>query len=110
MNGASCRGSPGCSRSASPTGWAFTSRSEISEKVGLAMKDEHDALVRDWQQNAKRNEDAAFRFLRSLKMASEPEAIDALAGELHAEAFAKVDCTRCANCCKTMQPGLTDED
>lgn len=74
------------------------------------MKDEHDALVRDWQQNAKRTEDADFRFLRSLKMVSEPEAIDALAGELHAEAFARVDCTRCANCCKTMQPAFTDED
>jgi Fe-S-cluster containining protein len=78
--------------------------------MGLAMKDEHETLMRDWQQNARRNEDADFRFLRSLKMASDPEAIDALAGELHKEAFAKVDCTRCANCCKTMQPGLTDED
>ena len=30
--------------------------------------------------------------------------------ELHHEVFAQVECTRCANCCKTIAPTLTEED
>src|SRR5947207_1798805 len=74
------------------------------------MPDDHDALLDDWRENAARDEDANFRFLRSLKMVRAPERIDALAGELHEEAFNRIDCTRCANCCKTMQPTFTNED
>jgi uncharacterized protein len=43
-------------------------------------------------------------------MVSDPDRIDALARELHEELFSRIDCTRCANCCKTIQPGFTDED
>jgi Fe-S-cluster containining protein len=71
---------------------------------------EHDALVNDWRRNAARHEDRNFRFLRSLKMVSDPVRIDDLARALHQDAFGRIDCTRCANCCKTMQPGLTEED
>jgi Fe-S-cluster containining protein len=74
------------------------------------MNADHDALVREWQQNAARREDSNFRFLRSLKMADDPDAVDALARAAHAEVFSRIDCTRCANCCKTMPPGLTDDD
>lgn len=68
------------------------------------MSDEHDAILRDWNASAAKNEHANFRFLRSLKMVSNPKRIDALAAELHAEAFGCIDCTRCANCCKTIPP------
>jgi hypothetical protein len=68
----------------------------------LDMKAEHDALVDDWRQNAARHEDRNFRCLRSLKMVSDPEHIDELAHDLHKDAFGKIDCTRCANCCKTL--------
>jgi Fe-S-cluster containining protein len=74
------------------------------------MPDDHDAILRDWKANAAKNEQANFRFLRSLKLVPNPRRIDVLAAELHAEAFASIDCTRCANCCKTMSPGVTDED
>jgi hypothetical protein len=74
------------------------------------MTAEHDALVDDWRRNAASDEDRNFRFLRSLKMVSDPDRIDDLARKLHNDAFGKIDCTRCANCCKTMQPGLTNED
>jgi len=74
------------------------------------MPDDHDRMLQSWRENAVRDEDANFRFLRSLKMVSDPEGIDALAGELHKEVFSRIDCIRCANCCKTIQPGLTDED
>jgi uncharacterized protein len=74
------------------------------------MTAEHDALVEDWRRNAARHEDRNFRFLRSLKMVSDPDRIDEMARDLHQEAFGKIDCTRCANCCKTMQPGFSEED
>ena len=35
---------------------------------------------------------------------------DELAGELHEQAFQIVDCTRCANCCKTMDIKFDDDD
>jgi Fe-S-cluster containining protein len=74
------------------------------------MPDDHDAMLRSWRENAARDEDANFRFLRGLKLVPSPGRIDSLARELHQDTFARIDCTRCANCCKTMQPGLTDED
>jgi Fe-S-cluster containining protein len=74
------------------------------------MPDDHDAILRDWEQNAARDEDRNFRFLHSLKMVDDPEQIDTLARDLHEEAFTRIDCTRCAHCCKTMRPTFTDED
>jgi uncharacterized protein len=74
------------------------------------MPADHDALVRDWQRNAARREKANFRFVRSLKLVDDPDEIDSLAREQHADVFARIDCTRCANCCKTLAPGLTSED
>ncbi len=41
---------------------------------------------------------------------SDPDRIDSLARQMHEDTFARIDCTRCANCCKTMQPELTGED
>jgi Fe-S-cluster containining protein len=74
------------------------------------MPDQHDRMLQSWRENAARDENRNFRFLRSLKMVSDPDGIDALAGELHEDVFSQIDCTRCANCCKTIQPGFTDED
>ncbi len=74
------------------------------------MHDDHDANLEDWRQNAQKNDDKNFQFLRSLKMVSSPARIDALTRELHDDAFARIDCTRCANCCKTMPPALSDAD
>ncbi|HET6387071.1 MAG TPA: YkgJ family cysteine cluster protein [Armatimonadota bacterium] len=74
------------------------------------MSNDHDLMVRAWKENALCEEDADFRFLRRLKLADNPGRIDSLAHELHDETFAKIDCTRCANCCKTIRPGFTGED
>jgi uncharacterized protein len=71
---------------------------------------DHDAILRDWRRNAENEADANFRFLRSLKMVRDPDAVDAQAQKLHRDAFARIDCTRCANCCKTMPPGVSAED
>ena len=69
----------------------------------------HDALVADWHENAKDHDDENYLFLRSLKMRS-PKKVDRIALELHQEAFSIVDCTKCANCCRTLRPVVTDED
>ena len=69
----------------------------------------HDSLVADWQQNAEKHDDDNYRFLGSLKQKSGKK-VDRIALELHQEAFGIVDCTRCANCCRTLRPVFTDED
>src|ERR1700730_12099510 len=69
----------------------------------------HEAIVANWQANAKEHDDENFRFLRSLKQRSGKK-VDRIALELHQEAFGIVDCTKCANCCRTLRPVFTDED
>jgi Fe-S-cluster containining protein len=69
----------------------------------------HDALVADWKENAKRRDDQNYLFLRRLKQKSEKK-VDRIALELHQEAFAIIDCTKCANCCRTLKPIFTQED
>src|SRR5215813_14084029 len=54
----------------------------------------HDALVADWQENAKKHDDN-YSFLRSLKQKSFKK-VDRIALELHQEAFSILDCTKCA--------------
>jgi Fe-S-cluster containining protein len=71
---------------------------------------DHDSLVEDWRRNAERNDDRNFAFLRRLKFEDDNGPTDKLAAELHEEAFRIIDCTRCANCCKTMNVFLTQED
>jgi hypothetical protein len=73
------------------------------------MPVDHESVVNDWRRNAAAHADANFDFLHSLK-SSDARKTDALAGRLHREAFEIVDCTRCANCCKTMSVRLNRED
>jgi len=68
-----------------------------------------ETIINDWKENAEQHDSRNFGFLRSLKMKSE-RAVDRAARRLHQEAFSIIDCTRCANCCKTVSPTLTDED
>ena len=70
----------------------------------------HDSIVDDWQQNAKAHDDENYEFLRSMKFREYGFEPDELAGQLHEQAFQIVDCTRCANCCKTMDIKFSDED
>jgi hypothetical protein len=70
---------------------------------------DHDSVVDDWRMNAAAHDDANFDFLHSLK-SRDARQTDALAGRLHREAFEIVDCTRCANCCKTMSVRLNSAD
>jgi Fe-S-cluster containining protein len=73
------------------------------------MSVDHNSVVDDWRTNAAAHDDANFDFLHSLK-SRDPRETDALAGRLHREAFQIVDCTRCANCCKTMSVRLNRDE
>ena len=71
---------------------------------------DHDAVVEDWQQYAERHAEENYDFLLSMKFRDYGFDADELAGELHEQAFLIVDCTRCANCCKTMDIKFSNED
>lgn len=66
-------------------------------------------IVKDWQKNAKKKDKQNFNFLTSLKMKTQ-ERVDSVAKEKHEEAFEKIDCLACGNCCKKLQPELNEED
>ena len=63
---------------------------------------DHDTVVEAWRQSAQLHDDENYEFLRSLKFRDYGYDPDELASELHERAFQIVDCTKCANCCKTM--------
>lgn len=58
---------------------------------------------------AARNKGALIRFLRKLDEIV-PEDLPALVAETDAEVWKVVNCTTCANCCKTMTPTFTKQD
>lgn len=39
-----------------------------------------------------------------------PKDLDKITLQLHREAFEKIDCLECANCCKSISPIVTDKD
>ena len=56
---------------------------------------------------AKRAENQQFRaFLKSIPSV----AIDRKVAELNDEVSSQIDCTQCANCCKTIEPGISEEE
>jgi uncharacterized protein len=72
--------------------------------------DDHDSIVADWKKHAERDVDRNYQFLRKLKYDDDDYELDDTAHELHRQAFKKVDCTRCANCCKTLVIQFNRED
>jgi Fe-S-cluster containining protein len=75
-----------------------------------SMATNHDEILSDWKKNAAAHDDANFTYLHSLKVADDPRQTDATAAALHAQAFQIIDCTRCANCCKTLNILLDADD
>ncbi len=73
------------------------------------MSFDHDAIVRDWKENAQEHDAENYRFLRHMKMRSAKK-VDRIALQLHQEVFEAVDCTQCANCCRTLRPMFAEED
>jgi len=49
------------------------------------------------------------RLIERLKK-TKPKDLDRVTEEAHEEAFEKIDCLKCANCCKTTSPGMNERD
>ena len=49
------------------------------------------------------------KFLGNLKKKA-PKNLDKIALEIHQEVFEEIDCTVCANCCKTLGPDFKEAD
>ncbi|MBS1651973.1 MAG: YkgJ family cysteine cluster protein [Bacteroidetes bacterium] len=56
--------------------------------------------------SSKKENTSFFKFLKAKKIKN----IDALFHKAHNEAFEKIDCLTCANCCKTTSPIFKDKD
>lgn len=58
---------------------------------------------------SKENENWKFRsFLKGYDI--EIEELDSIVHKLHHQVMAKIDCTKCANCCKQIKPILSQND
>jgi Fe-S-cluster containining protein len=57
-----------------------------------------------------KNANANSKKLISKIKAKKPRNLDTLFYEKHTEAFTKIDCLSCANCCKSLGPRITDKD
>ena len=67
--------------------------------------------LRKIEQLARLREDENWRFRCYLNASDLPVArIDALVRKLYQEVSAQIDCSNCGNCCRVMQPLLTDAD
>ncbi|KHD46071.1 YkgJ family cysteine cluster protein [Streptococcus hongkongensis] len=49
------------------------------------------------------------KFLATLKKKA-PKNLDKIVQEIHQEVFREIDCTKCANCCRTLGPLFTEAD
>ena len=49
------------------------------------------------------------KFLASLKKKA-PKNLDQIVQQVHGEVFREIDCTQCANCCKSLGPLFTEAD
>jgi len=58
---------------------------------------------------AQKREDAIFHFFQKMK-AREPRDFDQQMTRFHHEAFETIDCLKCANCCKTLGPSISQKD
>ena len=60
---------------------------------------------------AEQREEENVRFRSFLKAYDGPDGrIDALVHDLYQKVSSEIDCRQCSNCCRTIQPELSDED
>lgn len=69
-------------------------------------------LIEDWERACTQTSkaDSTFDFLMWLKINRDEHRLNSVADETHQEVFSKIDCTNCANCCKTLRPQVTNTD
>lgn len=66
--------------------------------------------LKSFKLKAGRKKKIYEKFLRGLYYRKERKQIDLLAPKLNTEAFEKIDCLSCGNCCKTMTPTYLQSD
>lgn len=66
--------------------------------------------INKWQSQAKEKYKETQLFLKKLKKSKKKRVVERLVEELDTEAFEKIDCLECANCCKTISPVVTTAD
>jgi len=54
-------------------------------------------------------EEENFEFRAFLKW-QDPDEVDRIVHELNREVSERIDCTTCGNCCKSLQPSVTEQD
>lgn len=69
----------------------------------------HDTIVKNWQQKAEVADERNFRFFRWLKSLN-AKRVDRLAKEAHKQVFEEINCTKCANCCRSLKAEFHPKD
>jgi uncharacterized protein len=67
-------------------------------------------LIQEWALHAEEKSDESLYFIKRLKGYDNQNKVDRLAKEAHDYYFSKIDCTKCANCCKTRNPTFSKAD
>ncbi len=65
--------------------------------------------INKYQEQAKSKYKESKKFLSKLKN-KKPKDLDKIVKDLHDEYSSKIDCLLCANCCKSLGPGITQKD
>lgn len=65
--------------------------------------------IERYKELAQQKQKEHRKFLASLKKKA-PKNLDKIVQEVHTEVFNEIDCTACANCCKTLGPLFTEAD
>ena len=65
--------------------------------------------IERYKELAQQKQGEHRKFLATLKKKA-PKNLDKIVHEVHQEVFAEIDCTACANCCKTLGPLFTEAD
>ncbi|MCW3467449.1 YkgJ family cysteine cluster protein [Chitinophaga nivalis] len=66
-------------------------------------------ILEDWEQKAQDKQKANKQFLQKLQT-RRGKGVEKLLPELHDEAFSKIDCLECGNCCKSISPRFKGPD
>lgn len=67
-------------------------------------------LIQQWKTNAKTDFKENLAFLNKLKSETNKNDLITKLKVAHDDVFEKIDCVKCANCCKTAPPILNSED
>lgn len=65
--------------------------------------------IERYKQLAQQKQKEHRQFLMTLKKKA-PKNLDKVVQDVHKEVFQEIDCTACANCCKSLGPLFTEAD